>query len=300
MKARKQAWYNGGMEVGDWITLAAVIVALGIGVASILHTQRLQKRERRERLLNEIIGWAIRAARCGYEERIALPAVFNKYTKPKMELEALDAVATTARVLSIEGSYISNIALAFSDFPNLNLKVTDVVSKLDIVWRQAFKYMQEYPKEHKLPGKKEIKELRESAQNLIEEATKIKTGDMGKGEENMPKKGEATGSKEPTLKDIEAHLTRQDKEIKQSKWAPILTIGFSVLLVGVGFLKQDGWEICSMSGPTYFMLSFGIFLTTVFVPLLQKGARLRAYVIAFITYIVVTFLFFYFQLLWCS
>ena len=34
------------MEVGDWITLAAVIVALGIGVASILHTQSLQKKER--------------------------------------------------------------------------------------------------------------------------------------------------------------------------------------------------------------------------------------------------------------
>ena len=31
---------------GDWITVAAVLVALGIGVASILHTQSLQKRER--------------------------------------------------------------------------------------------------------------------------------------------------------------------------------------------------------------------------------------------------------------
>ncbi|MFC1914128.1 hypothetical protein ACFLXF_02515 [Chloroflexota bacterium] len=48
-----------GMEVGDWITLVAVIVALGIGVASILNTQRLQKQERKERLLNEIIEWAI-------------------------------------------------------------------------------------------------------------------------------------------------------------------------------------------------------------------------------------------------
>ena len=47
------------MEIGDWITLSAVIVALGIGVASILHTQNLQKKERRERLLKEIIEWAI-------------------------------------------------------------------------------------------------------------------------------------------------------------------------------------------------------------------------------------------------
>jgi len=46
------------MEVGDWITLGAVIVALGIGVASILYTQSLQKKERKEKLLNEIIEWA--------------------------------------------------------------------------------------------------------------------------------------------------------------------------------------------------------------------------------------------------
>jgi hypothetical protein len=57
------------MDIGLWLkdwatplsaiaTLAAVIVALGLGVASIVQTQRLQKRERRERLLNEIIEWA--------------------------------------------------------------------------------------------------------------------------------------------------------------------------------------------------------------------------------------------------
>jgi hypothetical protein len=45
------------MEVGDWITLAAVIVALGIGVASILHTESLRKRDRRERLVTEIVNW---------------------------------------------------------------------------------------------------------------------------------------------------------------------------------------------------------------------------------------------------
>jgi len=34
------------MDCGDWITLGAVLVALGIGVSSILHTQSLQKRAR--------------------------------------------------------------------------------------------------------------------------------------------------------------------------------------------------------------------------------------------------------------
>ena len=56
------------MNAGDWITLTAVIVALGIGVASILHTQSMQKKERRERLLNEIIEWAIDISRSHPEE----------------------------------------------------------------------------------------------------------------------------------------------------------------------------------------------------------------------------------------
>ncbi len=66
-----KSWYNGGMatdnatgllqimNIDSWLTLIAVIVALGLGVSSLIQTQMLQKRERRERLLNEIIEWAI-------------------------------------------------------------------------------------------------------------------------------------------------------------------------------------------------------------------------------------------------
>ncbi len=54
--------------ISTGITLLAVLVALGIGVASIWNTQSLQKKERKERLLNEIIEWAK-----GLEERIFPP-----------------------------------------------------------------------------------------------------------------------------------------------------------------------------------------------------------------------------------
>ncbi|MDD5288613.1 MAG: hypothetical protein PHY28_05820 [Dehalococcoidales bacterium] len=46
------------MEINSWITLAAVFVALSLGVASLIQTKQIQKRERKERLLNEIIEWA--------------------------------------------------------------------------------------------------------------------------------------------------------------------------------------------------------------------------------------------------
>jgi hypothetical protein len=69
------------MEVGDWITLAAVIVALGIGVASIVVTliirakditeNRHIREEDRElnfkfRLLDEVRDWAREAVKLGF------------------------------------------------------------------------------------------------------------------------------------------------------------------------------------------------------------------------------------------
>lgn len=53
------------MDIGNWITLAAVLVALGLGVSSLVQTQRLQKRERKDRLLNEIIDWVVDISNCG-------------------------------------------------------------------------------------------------------------------------------------------------------------------------------------------------------------------------------------------
>ena len=51
-------WYNVDMGTSDGITLAAVIVALGIGVTSIIQTKRIQKRTYKHALLKEIIDWA--------------------------------------------------------------------------------------------------------------------------------------------------------------------------------------------------------------------------------------------------
>lgn len=55
------------MEVGDWITLAAVLVALAIGAASIVATVVIRakdiNRERKKEALKEIANWAKK----GYE-----------------------------------------------------------------------------------------------------------------------------------------------------------------------------------------------------------------------------------------
>jgi hypothetical membrane protein len=114
----------------------------------------------------------------------------------------------------------------------------------------------------------------------------------------MPKEkeDEATGSNEPTLKNIEKHLNQQDEEVKKVKWTSMATVGLAVFLVGIGFWKQEGFNFYSMSGQTYFMLSYGVFIAVI-AALLQKRVRYRAYIIAAIIYIVISLLFFYFQTL---
>jgi len=52
-------WYNVGMDLGNWITLGAVVVALVIGVASLCFTRSLQKEEHKQRLLKELFERAL-------------------------------------------------------------------------------------------------------------------------------------------------------------------------------------------------------------------------------------------------
>ena len=61
------------MEISDWITLAAVIVALALGISSIKQTQRLQKRERSVRAAEELRIWSEESLKLFY-----LPYDFNK------------------------------------------------------------------------------------------------------------------------------------------------------------------------------------------------------------------------------
>lgn len=65
-------WYNGGMTTDNWINLIAAILIGGGTLAlafmtwkSIRQTRSIQRAEKKERVLNEIIEWAIDIIRCG-------------------------------------------------------------------------------------------------------------------------------------------------------------------------------------------------------------------------------------------
>jgi hypothetical protein len=166
------------MEVGDWITLAAVIVALGIGVASILHTQSSQKRERKERLLNEIIEWATDISTCSFKtDKYALANV----VKIDLLLVNLAALEDQYNSVRMKGKYIQGIASAFGT--DLGNSVHEVITKLDEHIEIIRKYM--YTEEEiKLENSaKELPEQRkfliQSVDNMTQKAIKIKTRDIG-------------------------------------------------------------------------------------------------------------------------
>lgn len=59
---------------------------------------------------------------------------------------------------------------------------------------------------------------------------------FGKEKENVSKEGKPTGSNEITLKDIEEHLKRQDRQMAGTQWQFPFTLGLSAMSVGLTWI----------------------------------------------------------------
>ena len=222
------------MGITDWLMLAAVIVALGLGVTSILHTQSLQKRERRERLLNEIIEWAVDILKFSPMPKQTIFELKLKKEEPKVEdVIMLWKVSLEEHLLPIisKGAYINRISKTFGK------AMWSATNKVSFYLGNTIEYI------NKLEGtysslealKKPNEELHNAAVQIIEEAIKIKTKDIGK-EEHMSKKEETTGSKELTLKDIEEHLKSQDKQMARGTYFSGYLFGVTMIFIAFGLL----------------------------------------------------------------
>lgn len=243
-------WYNGGMDIGHWITLVAVIVALGIGVSSLIQTQRLQKRERIERLLNEIVEWAIDVTKWRpkeiYKDMIDLS---DELRLRKLIYSHIVGIMESFIEMRGRNQYISNISAMFSK--DLEEAVGNLIDTLEIKiellseWKSTIanaisKGVKEDDEHYFKKAEEQEYQIERLALKVIEEATKVKTQNIGMKEENMPKEGEVTGSNEPAIKAIEAHLIRQDNEMKRGKWFALGAIGFAVALVAVSLWIGTG------------------------------------------------------------
>ncbi len=169
------------MVISDWITLAAVLVALGLGISSLMQTQRLQKRERKERLLNEIIEWGIDVGKSGSNIDFLLRAA-EIDEQPWSKETNLPNLHSNLRELSQRGEYIIKVAgtldkSLLAAVQVANGRVTKYLESIDILFINIRLGI-----EGNLPiilkPLMELDSLVPCAKDLLAEATKIKARDI--------------------------------------------------------------------------------------------------------------------------
>jgi len=198
-------WYNDGMKInkGFWsFTLKTIVVAgiitvwliflinnreiavaltpwatLVLAIAAfwaIWQNYRFRKRDRKERLLSEIIEWAIDIARLNFKIYNFVEAQISKESWVE---SGIGEIVSQFQVVEAKGVYINNIAL--SSFTEKKLrKAVEAINKeirklVDVsVERLDGKVATEAVTKH-------MNSLRSRITELLEEAAKIKTRDIG-------------------------------------------------------------------------------------------------------------------------
>jgi len=183
------------MEITGWITLAAVIVALGLGLSSLIQTHKLQKRERKERLLNEIIEWAADVIKCRFEDKSKSMLSSKNISETLSSFwRYITDIQDNLKIQHAKGFYISKISPIFGQHINESVdSLIKVISDFIDLFDKPKTDMEDILTEQIKLSEEEIermnnyiekidnirKLLDKSANKVIEEAVKIKTRDIG-------------------------------------------------------------------------------------------------------------------------
>lgn len=180
------------METSDLVlsvlTFVAIFVALGIGVANVIQTKNIQKTERKQRLLNEIIDWAIDVTKVELLMEIADVTGIKDNRRARLYMyTTVDKLRFSFRQAITRGLYISGIVSILG--VDLQLAVEKLIKGLEVHIALINEYMDttmpsavSLDETKSAAGKVEHNKqlLDESAEKVLEEAVKIKTKDIGK------------------------------------------------------------------------------------------------------------------------
>lgn len=189
--------------------LAASLVAFGTLLLAVVTAMMIdnsiqqEKRRRKEELLKEIIQWAEDIRKSSSGSIAPNEIIYDDASMATASQMDFLRLRRTYQDINTKGTYAKAIAKVYRG--NLLSVTESVICKLD----EIIKILKDCltTRTTRTEEKHERVEackisLDSSAQDLIEEATKIKTKDIGKEEGKMSKEGEVTGSNGPTLKDI--------------------------------------------------------------------------------------------------
>jgi len=113
-------WASAGAPA---ITLFAVAVALGIGVANIIQTKGIQTNEYKQKLLGEIIDWAIGIVTCESEPEVPI--------LPALELQSAEMEQAKAAVQHINAVATANLARRYQALDGRSKFIESIAKKLD-------------------------------------------------------------------------------------------------------------------------------------------------------------------------
>ena len=235
----------------DW-SLPLAIATGSLAAAAfwaIWQNYRFRRQERKERLLNEIIEWAADVTKGELLVEFADVADIKDIRRARLYLyTTVDKLHFSFRQARTRGLYISGIVSILG--AGLQQAVGELIRNLE-VHIQALKECMDATDSpacettlngaisaaRKTTDSKKL--LDESATRVIKEAARIKTKDIGKKEENMSKEGEATGSDEPTMKDIENHLCQQDEKLEKGTYFSGYLFGATLIFIAFGLLAGE-------------------------------------------------------------
>ncbi len=264
--------------MADWLyigsIISGVIGTLSLGIIAWLNIRQarnIHKAERRERLLNEIIEWATDIIRVSWGFGQAFKEAIKPATEKEQQLFKYAHVAEVKeRFMQFAGRnvYITTVASTFAKSAKRLQEEIKVLDK-DLVayilfldnWQRELQSNITNDKSDKEENSEKadeyVRSINKSANKVIEEATKIKARDIGGKEENMPKESEATVSNEPTLKDIEKHLTKIEGHViqirKNVKAQGIGGFGFTGMAAGMALVVTG---VQTTSGLVIFIVGF--------------------------------------------
>ena len=147
------------MVISDVITLAAVVVALAVGVGSLLQTLCIQKKQYKERLLNEIIEWAKISAESAIHRR-------------KTDNDELWKAKSNYKYCLAQTPYIT--VVADSAFPEITSFVKLVDGALKNTKKCTNDLLENYLEENHQKMKNSENELTDAVVKLLEESARIR------------------------------------------------------------------------------------------------------------------------------
>ena len=178
------------MTISDCISIVVAILVGGGTLAlafmtwkSIRQTRSIQKNEQRQRLLNEIIEWAMDAITCGFE--IDIPEESEIDIKA-YKVHFLGRLSDKLRAIQARGEYMKEIASASVFGQGLNSAVKKATDNLSRVIKNVELDIKGEDSEKTRAEKAEFEEykkregtLNQCLNKILEEAAKIKTRDIG-------------------------------------------------------------------------------------------------------------------------